>query len=63
MITKAIHQSRVDNVSGYEVKQFTIDELRDKCSKLEAEKVKVISQKDEEIRRLKKEVEELKNKD
>lgn len=70
MITKAIHQSRVDNVSGYEVEQFTIDELRDKYSKLKAEKVKElslkdeeISLKDEEIKKLKKEVEELKNKD
>ena len=37
MITMAIHESRVDHVTGYEVEQFSIDELKTKNSVLEAE--------------------------
>ena len=35
MITKAINQSWVDELEGYEVKQFTIEELKSKLSDLE----------------------------
>ena len=37
MITMAIHESRVDHVTGYEVEQFSIDELKTKNSILKAE--------------------------
>ena len=40
MITKAVDASRMDKFGGYEVEQFTIQELEDKISVLKAEKSK-----------------------
>lgn len=52
MITKAVDKSRIDEFGGYEVEQFTIEELEDKISILKAEKSKtqeLLSQKDVEL--------------
>ena len=60
MITNAVDTTGIDELGGYEVKQYTIQELKEKLSKSEAEKEelrvqkdKEISQKDAEIKRLK----------
>ena len=49
MITKAIDKTRIDELRGYEVKQYTNQELEEKISIMKAETEAIISQKDEEI--------------
>ena len=67
VITNATDTTEIDELGGYEVKQYTIQELKEKNAKLKAEieelrvqkdkeisqKDKEISQKDTEIKRLK----------
>ena len=52
MITKAVHKSGIDQLYGYEVEQFSNEELRAKISLLKAEgerKDDALSHKDEVI--------------
>ena len=53
MITNAVDTTGIDELGGYEVKQYTIQELKEKNAKLKAEIEELRVQKDAEIKRLK----------
>ena len=53
VITNATDTTGIDELGGYEVKQYTIQELKEKNAKLKAEIEELRVQKDAEIKRLK----------
>ena len=60
MITNDVDTTGIDELGGYEVKQYTNQELKEKLSKSEAEKEELRIQKDKELSQSRDEIKRLK---
>ena len=60
LITNDVDTTGIDELGGYEVKQYTNQELKEKLSKSEAEKEELRIQKDKELSQSRDEIKRLK---